>query len=370
MWLVGALIAACGTTTYIELGTVCFFLSESNIGTMLIYFIKGLPRSGGEKTYLEYIYRRPKFMVTCIFAVYVIMASHLYADFTAIFIHVWQGTSPSNTIVFSECTYLNFFIFLVWEFTYILDLLHSLDIAPTWLNTRLVVFTCLTLVCLVHGTLLKVGLRLQNTLGALKLLVLALIPVSGILYLAGVKGIEIGDEYEKPNNFTWDTFWEGSGTGPSAFVNGLYNVIWCESSASYCIYFLLTTSRSFTGYSGINSVLSEVRDPVRTIKLAAPLAMISVAAVYLFINISYFAVVSKRDILESQRIIALESCCLVIPFIIIYSTVLKSLIFPKSIRSYDREGGFLVTYCILVCWCFTHYRPLAASLHYLLWETY
>ena len=114
----------------------------------------------------------------------------------------------------------------IWEFIHILDLLHSLYIEPTWLNTRLVAFSCLTSICLIHGTLLKLGLRLQNTLGALKLLVLALIPVSGILYLAGVKGIQVGDEYEKPNNFTWDTFWEGSGTGPSAFVNGLYNVIW------------------------------------------------------------------------------------------------------------------------------------------------
>ena len=118
------------------------------------------------------------------------------------------------------------------EFIQILDLLHSLNIDPTWFNTRLVAFTSLTSICLVHGTLLKLGLRLQNTLGALKLLVLALIPVSGFLYLAGVKGIQVGDEYEKPNNFTWDSFWEGSGTGPSAFVNGLYNVIWYESSAS------------------------------------------------------------------------------------------------------------------------------------------
>ena len=65
------------------------------------------------------------------------------------------------------------------------------------------------------------------------------------------------------------------------------------------------SSRSFIGYASINSVLSEVRDPVRTIKLAAPLAMISVSAVYFFINISYYAVVSKTDILESQRIVAL-----------------------------------------------------------------
>lgn len=112
------------------------------------------------------------------------------------------------------------------------------------------------------------------------------------------------------------------------------------------MYFLLTTSsRSFIGYSSINSVLSEVRDPVRTIRLAAPLAMISVATVYFFINISYYAVVSKTDILESQRIVALvmKTCCLVI-----LSTLLQSLIFSESIRPYDREGEFFVTYSILV----------------------
>ena len=175
-------------------------------------------------------------MATCIFTVVtLIMASHLlYADLIAIFIRLWQGNSTPNSVVFSECTHLIPFNPCPWllEFIYIPDLLHSLHIEPTWLNTRLVAFTSLTSICLVHGTLLKQGLRLQNTLGALKLLVLALIPVSGFLYLAGVKGIQVGDEYEKPNNFTWDSFWEGSGTGPSAFVNGLYNVIWYELSVS------------------------------------------------------------------------------------------------------------------------------------------
>ena len=55
-----------------------FLFAESNIWIMLIMSIKGLPRSGGEKNYLEYIYRRPKFMVTCIFTVYtLIMVSRL-----------------------------------------------------------------------------------------------------------------------------------------------------------------------------------------------------------------------------------------------------------------------------------------------------
>ena len=108
------------------------------------------------------------------------------------------------------------------------------------------------------------------------------------------------------------------------------------------MYFLLTTSsRSFHGYASINSVLSEVRDPVRTIKLAAPLAVTSVAAVYFFINISYFAVVSKRDILESKRIVALvvETYCLII-FLMIYSTVYRALYFRNLFGPTTERVGF------------------------------
>jgi amino acid transporter len=70
------------------------------------------------------------------------------------------------------------------------------------------------------------------------------------------------------------------------------------------IRFNLHNFRSFIGYSNANYALSEIRDPVHTIKRAAPLAMFSVTAVYLFINVTYFAVVSKKDILESRQIIA------------------------------------------------------------------
>ncbi|PBK97026.1 hypothetical protein ARMGADRAFT_724083 [Armillaria gallica] len=53
-----------------------------------------------------------------------------------------------------------------------------------------------------------------------------------------------------------------------------------------------------------NYALSEVRNPVRTIKRAAPLALMSVTAVYLLVNVGYFAVVSKGDIIGSRRIVA------------------------------------------------------------------
>ena len=62
--------------------------------------------------------------------------------------------------------------------------------------------------------------------------------------------------------------------------------------------------RSFIGYSNANYALSEIRNPVRTIKLAVPLAMISITLVYMMVNIAYYAVVDKQEILGSGRIIA------------------------------------------------------------------
>ncbi|EDR06686.1 APC amino acid permease [Laccaria bicolor S238N-H82] len=234
MWLVGAIIAACGTNVYIELGT-------------------GIPRSGGEKNYLEFIYRRPRFMAASIFTVYALI----------------MGTASANSVVFSEY------------------LLHSMSFPPSRLNTRLVAFLCLTFIFLIHGTLLKWGLRLQNTLAVFKLVVLTLIALAGIFCLFGVPGFAVRVGYQQPHNFEWNNFWEGSGTGANAFVSGLYNVIW-----------------SFIGYSNANYALSEVKNPVKTLKRAAPLAMFFVTSVYLLINVAYFAVVSKTDILESKHIVA------------------------------------------------------------------
>ncbi|KAF8881205.1 APC amino acid permease [Infundibulicybe gibba] len=235
MWLVGACIAATGTAVYMELGT-------------------GLPRSGGEKNYLEYIYRKPKFLATHTYSVYALIA---------------PGHATANSVVFGEYV------------------IHSLSLVPSRYNTRLVAVLCLTFCLLTHGTTVKWGLRLQNALGMFKIIILFMITTCGMFCLVGVPGFGVREGYDPPNNFKWKHFWEGSGKGTNAFVTGLYNVMW-----------------SFIGYSNANYALSEIRDPVRTIKRAAPAAMLLATTVYLFINVAYFSVVSKADILGSQRIVA------------------------------------------------------------------
>jgi len=54
IWVLGMLIAGAGMMVYMEFGT-------------------GIPRNGGEKNYLEYVYRRPRFLVTAMYAGYVLL---------------------------------------------------------------------------------------------------------------------------------------------------------------------------------------------------------------------------------------------------------------------------------------------------------
>jgi len=114
--------------------------------------------------------------------------------------------------------------------------------------------------------------------------VLAFIALAGLFNLLGVPGFEKGDGGK---NLEWDNLWAGSRLEANGFVIGLYNVIW-----------------SFIGYSNANYALSEVRDPVRTLKRAAPLAMIVITIVYLLVNVAYFAVVPREELENGGRVVA------------------------------------------------------------------
>ena len=85
---------------------------------------------------------------------------------------------------------------------------------------------------------MTVGLRLQNALCFFKLLVLISIILTGMGHLAGVPGFEIKGDVEVPDNLRWSKLWEGKGNGATAFVMGLYNVMWSATylSLGQCLY--------------------------------------------------------------------------------------------------------------------------------------
>lgn len=172
-----------------------------------------------------------------------------------------SGWAGSNSVVFGEY------------------ILHAANVEVNRWNQRGVGLACITAAFLIHGLALKWGLRLQNLLGFIKLAILLIIVISGWAALGGAIKVE------NPHNF--DNAFEGTTGSAYGVVTAIYNVIW-----------------SYIGYSNANYALAETKNPVRTLKLAAPLALGGIAILYMLANVAYFAAVPKEEILSSGRVLA------------------------------------------------------------------
>lgn len=241
IWLVGALISFCGLAVYLDLGTA-------------------LPRSGGERVYLERIFRRPKMLATCMFMAYVVLL----------------GFSAPNCIVLGE---------------YAIAAIGGEQ--NSW-NARTIAVLVISAACLLHERFPGVGLRTINVLGVGKMFILGAIIISGLASIGhgstvthGVSGT-IKTPSTAQRNFT--SIWEGSSSKPYEYATALLKVLYC-----------------FRGYSTANQVLSEVRNPTKTLRLAAPIALAIASAGYILANIAYFCVVDKEDFRTSGVVIASHS---------------------------------------------------------------
>ncbi|QSS60464.1 high affinity methionine permease, partial [Histoplasma capsulatum] len=237
LWVVGAVITAAGMAVYMEFGT-------------------GIPRNGGEKNYLEYVYRKPQFLTSCLYSTYVVLLGEGVR-----FAGSRHGCSAANSVVFGEYV------------------LNAAQVEVTRWNQRIIGLVCITCALLIHGLALKWGLWLQNILGLIKFLIICLIVVSGSAALAGALKVD------RPNNFK--NAFEGTTSSAYGVVTALYNIVY-----------------SFFGYKSANAALSETNNPVRTLKIAAPLALGVLSTLYILTNVAYFAAVPKEEIVSSGRVVA------------------------------------------------------------------
>ncbi|KAF7760591.1 hypothetical protein Agabi119p4_11267 [Agaricus bisporus var. burnettii] len=234
LWTLGSLYAAAGMQVYIVWGTA-------------------IPKNGAEKNYLEYLFPKPALLVTC-----------LYAGSMSLI-----GWGAGNSLVFAE---------------YILKAFSSEE--PSSLALKFAAFFCITFSVLLHGLRVDLGLRIQNTLGVCKLIVLAIVAATGLVALRyGIPSSSdlVEDRWRGRENFRG--IWDGTISSASSVCLALYSVIY-----------------SFIGFSNANYALSEMRNP-RTIKIAGPLAVAVVAALYLFSNVAYLAASSKSEIVDSGRLV-------------------------------------------------------------------
>ncbi|KAF7543870.1 hypothetical protein G7Z17_g10392 [Cylindrodendrum hubeiense] len=233
LWVVGAVIAACGLSVALEYGCM-------------------LPRSGGTKVYLEFTYRWPKFLASTLFAIYAVML----------------GFTASNCVVFSRYV------------------LFSLGVheASNILSKGLAI-GLLTAITVVHGIFPKTGVRIQNTLGWVKIGVILFMILSGV-YVVLFRPVA-DSKSEKVNLLSWDHLWQDSSWNWGAIATSLFKV-----------------SYSYSGLDNVSNVLNEVKDPVRTLRSVAMTALATACSMYFLINVAYFIVVPVEEIRDSGELIA------------------------------------------------------------------
>ncbi|CCF56060.1 hypothetical protein KAFR_0A06250 [Kazachstania africana CBS 2517] len=230
MWAVGGIIALAGLYVYMEFGTA-------------------LPKNGGEKNYLELIFKKPRFFITCMYAAYVFFLG-------------WAAGNSVNTAVM---------------------FLTAADADVTEWREKGIGCAVIAFAFLVNSINVKIGLYLQNALGIFKVFIVIFISVTGWVALGG--GLKDGYQSHNFHN-AFDGTENASAYG---IVTALYNVIW-----------------SYVGYSNVNYALGEVKNPVRTLKLAGPTSLIFITIIYIFVNIAYFAVVPKDKLVSSKLVLAAD----------------------------------------------------------------
>ncbi|KAI0294040.1 amino acid transporter [Multifurca ochricompacta] len=228
LWVAGLLLSFCGLFVWLEFGTM-------------------FPRSGGEKVYLEAVYRRPKHLATVVFA-----ANAIILNFSSSNCIVKHLTSPKSILLSAGRT------------------------ADLWAVRGIAIGVIVFTVSL-HGFAPRLGVYV---LTLFKIIILLFIVVTGWVVLSGKTSVE-----DPHANFRHA--FAGSSNNSNDYATAMFKVLF-----------------SYAGWQDANYVLNEVKDPVRTIKIAGPLGLGITSALYIFANIAYFAASSKADILKSGTTVA------------------------------------------------------------------
>jgi amino acid transporter len=189
--------------------------------SVFLEFGLAIPRSGGEKNYLERVYRHPKYMATCVLASQMLLL----------------GFSSGNSLAFGRYV-----------------LFASGSEAPDGWAARGIAIACVTFAVVLHSTAPKWGIRLFTVLGFFKVFILLFIVFSGFAALAG--HLKIDPPHNFDNAFALEI---GDGYGGG----GAYG--YCQA--------LLRIIYSYKGWENANYVLGEIRNPKKTLAWSAPLAI-------------------------------------------------------------------------------------------------
>ncbi|KAH8689909.1 high affinity methionine permease [Talaromyces proteolyticus] len=227
-WVLGLFLCAAGLCVWLEFACM-------------------IPRSGGEKVYLEAVYKRPRLLITVFFAVQAICL----------------GFTASGCVVFASY------------------ILVAADHVVTEWEERGIAIAVIVSVTLLHTFLPNWGVRGMNVIGVIKIVVLLFIVVTGWVVLGG------GISHIPDPHASFRNAFAGSATSGNLYATALFKVL-----------------NSYAGWSNPMYVLNEVKNPVRTVKIAGPLGLTVCGILYILCNISYFAAATPEEIAHSGNTVA------------------------------------------------------------------
>ncbi|SLM34620.1 high affinity methionine permease [Lasallia pustulata] len=228
LWVLGLLLSFSGLCVWLEFG--CMF-----------------PRSGGEKVYLEAVYKHPRFLATVVFATQAILL----------------GFTASGCIIFAQ------------------NILVAANHSVTEWGKRGIAIGVITFATCMHTFIPNWGVRMMNVLGSIKVFILVFIVITGFVVLGGhVHNIP------DPHASFRDAF-AGSSKSGYEYATALFKVL-----------------NAYVGWSNAAYVLNEVRRPVRTLKIAGPLGLGICAVLYILANVAYFAAATPKQVAQSGNTVA------------------------------------------------------------------
>ncbi|XP_017049064.1 LOW QUALITY PROTEIN: large neutral amino acids transporter small subunit 1 [Drosophila ficusphila] len=146
------------------------------------------------------------------------------------------------------------------------------DCDPPQMSVKLLAAVCLTLLTAINCLSVKVSMKVQDVFTVGKLLALIMIILAGLYYMATGKL----ENFSNP--------WEGTYSARNigyAFYSGLF---------------------AFGGWNYLNFVTEELQDPYKNLPRAIWIAMPLVTGIYVLVNLAYFAVVNKPEMLSSLAV--------------------------------------------------------------------
>jgi amino acid transporter len=205
---------------------------------------------------LEYIFKRPKFLTTCIYGIAFILLGNISGNAIAFALFVAEAAGrPQDAQGIKDN--------------------HGFVIG--------VAFAALTAAVLLHVCSRRGGIIMSNAFACIKVLILVVIIILGFTKAAGEP---LGGK-PKANNDNFDP--------DLSLAGGLHDPTGYFGSLLYVCY-------SYAGFNQPFYVLSEVKSPKKRFPTFTLLAMFIASCLYVLVNVAYFCAVPKGEQLNGQSL--------------------------------------------------------------------